>query len=87
MKYHQQLNTAWLVIFLIAVVVNIITAIYSTGYYYADEHYQVIEFAGYKLGTHQPDELAWEFAYKLRPALQPAICYVLIKTASALGIS
>ena len=74
-------------IFLIAVVVNIITAIYSTGYYYADEHYQVIEFAGYKLGTHQPDELAWEFAYKLRPALQPAICYVLIKTASALGTS
>lgn len=50
-----------------------ITAWKSDGYYHADEHYQLIEFAGKILGTHQPEELAWEYNARLRPALQPTI--------------
>ncbi len=70
-----------------AAVVYIITALNSHGYYHADEHYQIIEFAGLKLGTHTPDELAWEFGAQIRPALQPTICFSTLKIMSILDIS
>ncbi|MEO8146548.1 MAG: hypothetical protein ABI723_02870 [Bacteroidia bacterium] len=72
--------------FIAAIFIHVIAAIYSVGYYYADEHYQLVEFAGYKLGTHAPNELAWEFAYRLRPSFQPALCYCIIRTAQIAGI-
>lgn len=64
-----------------------VTAYFSKGYYHADEQYQVIEFAGLKLGTHHPDDLAWEFKHQLRSAAQPAICYALFSLFSVTGIN
>lgn len=63
-----------------------VTALRSHGYYHADEHYQIIEFAGWKLGTHDGDELAWEFHKQIRPALQPTICYFIISIAEYLDV-
>ena len=40
----------------LAIVIYGITAWNSHGYYHADEHYQIIEFAGEKLGTHDAHE-------------------------------
>jgi phosphatidylinositol glycan class B len=65
----------------------IVTAYFSQGYYHADEQYQIIEFAGLKLGTHQPEDLAWEFKHRLRSAAQPALCYALFSFFSFPGIA
>ncbi len=67
-------------IIILAGIVYLITAYNSVGFYHADEHYQIIEFAGSKLGTHNPNELAWEYNAQIRPAMQPAICYLIFKT-------
>jgi GPI mannosyltransferase 3 len=61
------------------VTVYFTTAYFSKGFYHADEHYQILEFAGFKLGTHTSDELAWEFKAQIRPALQPVLAAGIIK--------
>lgn len=63
-----------------------ITALNSHGYYHADEHYQIIEFASLKLGKITPGDLAWEYDYRIRSAFQPAVCFVLFKLLYALGM-
>lgn len=63
-----------------------ITAWKSDGYYHADEHYQLIEFAGKILGTHQPEELAWEYNARLRPALQPTIAAFFLASSNAIQL-
>lgn len=85
MNLFQETKFWW---FSIAVaLIFVTTAWFSTGYYHADEHYQLIEFAGFKLGTHHAGELAWEFQVRMRPALQPAIAYVCLGTLQAAGVS
>ena len=56
-----------------------LTAFYSVGYIHADEHYQIIEFAGIKEGTHESTDLAWEFHSKVRPSFQPLLCFIIFK--------
>ncbi len=51
--------------FLTALVVYIVAAWFSTGFYHGDEHYQLIEFAAYKMGTVSPEGLAWEFSARV----------------------
>ncbi len=49
-------------------------------YTYADDqHYQIIEFANYKLGNITGDQLAWEFKYQERQTIQPFIAYGIFK--------
>ena len=69
------------------VLIYLISSYNSTGYFHGDEHYQTIEFAGYKLGTHTIDNLAWEFKEKMRPTLQATIAFVILKTFHFLGIN
>jgi phosphatidylinositol glycan class B len=82
--YFQKLKSTILknrttsIIVLFALLLFCITAYNSHGYFHADEHYQIIEFAGLKLGTHTSSELAWEFSEKLRPSLQTTIAYIII---------
>lgn len=63
----------------ISLAVFIITAFFSVGYIQADEYFQIIEFAQYKLGRIEASELPWEFHERMRPTLQPWIAYFLIK--------
>lgn len=72
---------------LIAIIVYLITAINNKGFYHADEHYQIIEFAGLKTGTHNKDDLAWEFRKEIRPSLQPTICFVIFTVCKTLNIT
>jgi GPI mannosyltransferase 3 len=76
-----------LIIIAFAAVVYITTAFNSHGFYHADEHYQIIEFAGLKLGTHAPNELAWEFKAQIRPTLQPVICVSFLKAFEVFNIN
>ena len=65
----------------------VLTALFSVGHHQSDEHYQVLEFAQYKLGHISADELPWEFNEKIRPSLQPWITVMLVKGLNAIGIT
>lgn len=80
-------NNTCTLILLAGVIVYIVTAVNSHGYYHADEHYQIIEFAGLKTGDNDAGDLPWEFRLQLRPALQPTLCYVVFSIAGYFGIS
>lgn len=76
-----------LLCFITALLFHFVAAILSVGYYYADEQYQVIEFAGYKLGTHTANELAWEFKYQLRSGFLPVFCSILLTVLKTVGLT
>lgn len=54
-------------------IILVITAVFSTGFHHWDEHFQILEFAAWKLGITPVQDLPWEFAARIRPALQPMI--------------
>lgn len=88
MKFNFLLNKdLFTPIVIVALVVYITTAFNSLGFYHADEQYQIIEFAGLKLGTHEPNELAWEFKSQIRPSLQPVICFAFFKVLTIVKIN
>ncbi|WP_345329231.1 hypothetical protein [Mucilaginibacter defluvii] len=70
---------------LLALFFYLFTAYKSSGYNNADEHYQIIEFANYKLGFAQKEDLAWEFHDQIRSSLQPVVCFMIFKAAGYLG--
>ena len=59
----------------------------SAIYLHPDEYYQIVEFASYKMGITAPDQMAWEFGEKIRPAFQPLMCYSIMKAMNTLHIS
>ena len=63
----------------------LIAAWRSEGWHQSDEHFQLLEYAGYKLGMNTADELAWEFGERMRPALQVGIVYVLYRFFELFG--
>ena len=75
------------IILILAVVIYFITALNSLGYYHADEHYQIIEFAGKKLGTHTEKDLAWEYKANIRSAIQPMLCVMSFKILGLFNIT
>ncbi|MEJ2880146.1 hypothetical protein [Pedobacter sp. GR22-6] len=68
-------------------ILYVFTAWMSSGYYHWDEHYQIVEFANYKLGNAAIDDLAWEYKACIRPGLQPALCFIIFKCLSTLGVT
>ncbi|AEA42259.1 mannosyltransferase [Fluviicola taffensis] len=75
------------IIIFISVVVFTITATNSVGFFHADEHYQIIEFAGLKAGWNTPEDLVWEYHTKIRPTLQPTIAVGFISIFKFFGAS
>ena len=75
------------IFFFIVALIFFITAFNSHGFYHADEHYQIIEFAGLKLGTNSTTELAWEYESQIRPALQPTVCFGILKALNFIKIT
>ncbi len=74
-------------IYFLGAVVFLMTAWFSTGYNHFDEHFQVIEFAGLKLGLTEAANLPWEYGCMMRPAIQPLAVVVLYRAAGLAGIS
>jgi phosphatidylinositol glycan class B len=79
-------NWSYRTLLLAGLGVYIFTAFASQGYIQSDEHFQVLEFADYKLGVTPAADLPWEFQQQIRPALQPALAVGVIRTARAAGI-
>ncbi|NCA84523.1 MAG: hypothetical protein EOM83_03005 [Clostridia bacterium] len=61
------------------------TAWYSSGWMHGDEHYQIIEFAAAKAGLVPQESLAWEHAAQIRPALQPALAWLVMEVCQLAG--
>ena len=74
------------IVITVALALHLTAGFLSVGYYAADEHFQILEFAGMKLGINQPDDLPWEYPTRMRPALQPAMAYVAIRALTAVGM-
>jgi phosphatidylinositol glycan class B len=70
-----------------AVAVHLIAAWCNGGFLSWDEHYQIMEFAQYKLGRQSAAGLAWEFSETMRPALQPWIAAGAIRLGDAVGVA
>ncbi len=67
-------------------IVYLITAIFSSGFHHYDEHYQILEFADFKLGLIDLKDVAWEYQARIRPSLQPAIALGVFKLLIACNI-
>lgn len=67
--------------------VTVVTAWFSNTFYFPDEHYQILEFLGYKLGITPVSELPWEFEARIRPWLQPFLYYLIARPLMALGLT
>ena len=74
------------ILFFLGLSIFIIAAFFSIGYYHADEHFQIIEFAGIKSGFTTSSYLPWEYHSQLRSAIQPSIAYLIIETCKSLSI-
>ena len=68
-----------------AVLLLLFTCWRSVGFHQGDEHFQILEFAAYKAGAVAEDQLAWEFAERMRPATQPALAYVVYRAFGLFG--
>ncbi|MBI3534310.1 MAG: hypothetical protein HY072_02310 [Deltaproteobacteria bacterium] len=65
---------------------HLLTAYFSVGYHSPDEHFQIVEFAGYKLGLTPLKDLAIEFSERMRPWMLPAICTGIANFLQIIGI-
>ncbi len=70
----------------IGVILCVIAAWCTIGYHHPDEHFQIWEFAHYKLGRIPASELAWEFPAQMRPGLQPFMAYSVIRFFEWMGL-
>lgn len=71
-------------ILLIGFAVQIITSFTSIGYHNPDEHWQINEFAAFKLGLCDDTVMPWEHHRQARPITQPFIVYSVSKVMMAL---
>lgn len=70
------------VVFVGAVILYLVAAWFSTGYHSADEHFQIVAFAQWKLGELPAAHLPWEFEAGIRSSLQPWIAALVFRGAS-----
>jgi len=73
-------------LYFISILTICICSIFSIGFFHPDEHYQILEFANYKLGNIDKSQLPWEFQEKIRPTLQPIFALISIKFLNSLSI-
>jgi GPI mannosyltransferase 3 len=71
----------------IALLTFVLAAYFSVGYHHPDEHFQILEFASYKLGNIPAEDLPWEFEAQIRPGLQVFLAFSVFKALSFIGIT
>jgi len=80
------LEHIYAIICILAVLVYLVTAINSVGYIHPDEHFQIIEFAQWKLGNNTSRALAWEYGSQIRPTLQPVLAMGVFRCCGWVGM-
>ena len=84
---HKTWSDARTALTLLSAAVFLVTAYSSNGYFYPDEHFQIIEFARWKTGACTSETVPWELAAHIRPTLQPIITIMLLKAMELCGAS
>ena len=74
------------VLYIGGVVFFLLTAFFSEGFYHGDEHFQIIEFAQFKLGKTAQVNLPWEFEAQIRPTLQPVLAMGIFYVCDLISI-
>ena len=69
----------------LAALLHLVAAWYNVGNFHADGHFQILEFANYKLGNIDSSGLPWEFFWQIRPAIQPAMAFLVHSLAQLAG--
>ena len=72
--------------FFLSFVIHVTIAIFSTGFFHFDEHYQILEFLGVKLHMTPANELPWEYQYKMRSWTQAGLYFLIAKCLGNFGI-
>lgn len=73
-------------ILFVALIAYMTCAVCSSGVLHPDEHFQILEFAKWKLGEGTPQAMAWEHVAKIRPTLQPVLAMMIIRPCRWLGM-
>lgn len=76
------MKTLW-----IPLVLYLVTAWFSEGFHHYDEHFQLLEFAGYKTGKTPVEALPWEFHDKIRPWFQPYVAATVVRGLALVGVA
>jgi hypothetical protein len=71
----------------LSLVLHLVVAYRSQGFYQCDEHYQVLEFLGAKVGTTRVASLPWEYAARMRSWLLPALFLPAFRLSTLAGVS
>ncbi|MDD5674892.1 MAG: hypothetical protein PHC61_12050 [Chitinivibrionales bacterium] len=71
---------------LAAVILALCASWFNAGFPVNDEHYQILEFAWYKMGHAPAKELAWEFNDHIRAGLQPALALGVFKALKSFDL-
>ncbi len=64
-------------IWLVGIVIHVLAAWLSKGYFHVDEHFQLLEYASYKLHRTDISNLPWEYGKGMRPSLQVMVAYLM----------
>lgn len=72
---------------LIALALHLLAALFSSGWYAYDEHWQILEFANAFLGRGARADLPWEYAARVRPTLQPLLYAGMEKLLLGVGVT
>lgn len=80
------INSVENMVLFLALILYLTAAIYNSGYYHPDEHFQILEFAKWKLGQSSGTSMAWEHEAMIRPTLQPILAILIIRLCENLGL-
>ncbi len=81
-EWRKFVLTAIALVFMLA----LISSVFSYGFFHYDEHYQIIEYVGLKMGKSAPENAAWEYNARIRPWMQPGLYYVISKILTLSGV-
>jgi phosphatidylinositol glycan class B len=71
----------------LSTLVFLLSACLNFCYLQPDEYYQIVEFASFKMGITPASSLAWEYAAKVRPGLQPLMAYEIFRSLDIIHIT
>lgn len=74
------------VVLFLALILYLTAAVFNSGYYHPDEHFQILEFAKWKLGHSSETSMAWEHVALIRPTLQPTLAMLIMRSCEYLGL-
>ncbi len=70
----------------ISLILHLIAAVKSAGFFHPNEHFQVLEFINFKLGRSPSSDLPFEYQHFLQPWILPFFLTGITRFLSSIGI-